>query len=132
MEREKADAGLGRILIAEDDPYMRRLLKMRLSKAGYQIFEATDGIETLQQVYKHSFDLVILDLMMPHMDGWEACRRIREFSSVPILIVSAREDRGSQVKGFDMGANAYMAKPFAMSELLKKVEALVSSGKKDA
>jgi CheY-like chemotaxis protein len=118
---------LGRkILVIDDELELRRFVKLRLSRAGYKVFEASNGIEGLEQLYKVKPHLVILDIMMPKMDGWETCRRIREISDVPILILSAKGDRGSKVKGLDLGANDYLAKPFAGFELLKKIESLLS------
>ncbi|HID64686.1 MAG TPA: response regulator transcription factor [Anaerolineae bacterium] len=118
---------LGRkILIIDDEADLRRFVKLRLSRAGYKVFEASNGIEGLEQLYKVKPHLIVLDIMMPRMDGWETCRRIREISDVPILILSAKGDRGSKVKGLDLGANDYLAKPFAGFELLKKIESLLS------
>jgi len=115
-----------KILVIDDELELRRFVKLRLSRAGYKVFEAGNGIEGLEQLYKVRPHLVILDIMMPKMDGWETCRRIREISGVPILILSAKGDRGSKVKGLDLGANDYLAKPFAGFELLKKIESLLS------
>lgn len=115
-----------KILVIDDEAELRRFVKLRLSRAGYKVFEAGNGIEGLEQLYKVKPHLVILDIMMPKMDGWETCRRIREVSDVPILILSAKGDRGSKVKGLDLGANDYLAKPFAGFELLEKIESLLS------
>jgi len=115
-----------KVLVVDDETDLRRFVKLRLSKAGYKVFEASNGIEGLEQLYKVKPHLVVLDIMMPKMDGWETCRRIREVSDVPILILSAKGDPGSRVKGLDLGANDYLAKPFAGFELLKKVESLLS------
>jgi len=115
-----------KILVVDDEADLRRFVKLRLSRAGYKVFEASNGIEGLEQLYKVKPHLVILDIMMPRMDGWETCRRIREVCNVPILILSAKGDRGSRVKGLDLGANDYLAKPFAGFELLKKIESLLS------
>ena len=110
-----------KILVVDDEADLRRFVKLRLSRAGYKVFEANNGIEGLEQLYKVKPHLVVLDIMMPRMDGWETCRRIREVSDVPILILSAKGDRGSRVKGLDLGADDYLAKPFAGFELLKKL-----------
>ena len=115
-----------RILVVDDEVDLRRFVKLRLSRAGYKVFEASNGIEGLEQLYKVKPHLVVLDIMMPKMDGWETCRRIREVSDIPILILSAKGDRGSRVKGLDLGADDYLAKPFAGFELLKKIESLLS------
>jgi two-component system response regulator ResD len=115
-----------KILIIDDEADLRRFVRLRLSRAGYRVFEASNGIEGLEQFYKVRPHLIVLDIMMPKMDGWETCRRIREISDVPILILSAKGNRGSRVKGLDLGANDYLAKPFAGFELLKKIESLLS------
>ena len=115
-----------KILIIDDEADLRRFVRLRLSRAGYKVFEASNGIEGLEQLYKVKPHLIVLDIMMPKMDGWETCRRIREVSDVPILILSAKGDRGSKVKGLDLGANDYLAKPFAGFELLKRIESLLS------
>jgi DNA-binding response OmpR family regulator len=114
------------VLVIDDEEDMRRLIKHRLTRSGYRVFEASNGMEGIQQMYKVHPHLVILDIMMPRMDGWETCRRIREFSNVPILILSAKGDWGSRVKGLDLGANDYLSKPFSLFELLKKIEALLA------
>ena len=115
-----------KILIIDDEADLRRFVRLRLSRAGYKVFEASNGIEGLEQLYKVKPHLIVLDIMMPKMDGWETSRRIREVSDVPILILSAKGDRGSKVKGLDLGANDYLAKPFAGFELLKRIESLLS------
>jgi DNA-binding response OmpR family regulator len=115
-----------KILVVDDEADLRRFVKLRLSRAGYKVFEASNGIEGLEQLYKVKPHLVVLDIMMPRMDGWETCRRIREVSDVPIIILSAKGDRGSRVKGLDLGANDYLAKPFAGFELLTKIKSLLS------
>jgi len=114
------------VLVIDDEEDMRRLIKHRLTRSGYRVYEASNGMEGIQQIYKVHPHLVILDIMMPRMDGWETCRRIREFSNVPILILSAKGDWGSRVKGLDLGANDYLSKPFSLFELLKKIEALLA------
>jgi DNA-binding response OmpR family regulator len=114
------------VLVIDDEEDMRRLIKHRLTRSGYRVYEASNGMEGIQQMYKVHPHLVILDIMMPRMDGWETCRRIREFSNVPILILSAKGDWGSKVKGLDLGANDYLSKPFSLFELLKKIEALLA------
>jgi DNA-binding response OmpR family regulator len=123
--RSDPSQSVQKILVIDDEEDLRRFVKLRLSRAGYKVFEAVNGIEGIEQLYKVRPHLIVLDIMMPRMDGWETCRRIREVSDVPILILSAKGDRGSQVKGLDLGANDYLAKPFAGFELLKKIESLL-------
>jgi two-component system KDP operon response regulator KdpE len=110
------------ILIVDDDPAILRLLSTNLKARGYEIFTATDGEESLEAVQKDSIDLIILDLMMPKVDGVEVCRRVREWSDVPIIILSARGDENDKVKCLELGADDYLTKPFGIAELMARVK----------
>ena len=110
------------ILIVDDDPAILRLLSTNLKARGYEIFTATDGAESLEAVQKDFIDLIILDLMMPKIDGVEVCRRIREWSDVPIIILSARGDENDKVKCLELGADDYLTKPFGIAELLARIK----------
>jgi two-component system, OmpR family, KDP operon response regulator KdpE len=110
------------ILIVDDDPAILRLLSTNLKARGYEIFTATDGEESLEAVQKDFIDLIILDLMMPKIDGVEVCRRIREWSDVPIIILSARGDENDKVKCLDLGADDYLTKPFGIAELMARIK----------
>ena len=110
------------ILIVDDDPAILRLLSTNLKARGYEIFTATDGEESLEAVQKDFVDLIILDLMMPKVDGVEVCRRIREWSDVPIIILSARGDEGDKVKCLELGADDYLTKPFGIAELMARIK----------
>jgi len=110
------------ILIVDDDPAILRLLSTNLKARGYEIFTATDGEESLETVQKDSIDLIILDLMMPKVDGVEVCRRVREWSDVPIIILSARGDENDKVKCLELGADDYLTKPFGIAELMARVK----------
>jgi two-component system KDP operon response regulator KdpE len=109
------------ILIVDDDPAILRLLSMNLKARGYEIFTATDGEESLEAVQKDFIDLIILDLMMPKVDGVEVCRRVREWSDVPIIILSARGDENDKVKCLELGADDYLTKPFGIAELMARI-----------
>ena len=112
-----------KILAIEDDPEMLRLLEHFLSHAGYQVYTAADGQEGLCQFRAHPPDLVILDLMMPIMNGWQTCSQIRRFSTVPIIILTALGWEGDIVRGLDCGAVDYVTKPFSPKVLLARVRA---------
>ena len=114
-----------RILLIDDDASLTRVLALALEEGGYQVQVAGNGLDGLQRLYQWRPDLVILDVMMPRMDGWETCRRIRELSDVPILMLTAKGGEADELKGLRGGADLYMAKPFAVSVLLARVEALL-------
>ena len=110
------------VLIVDDDPAILRLLSMNLKARGYDIFTATDGEESLEAVQKNFIDLIILDLMMPKVDGVEVCRRVREWSDIPIIILSARGDENDKVKCLELGADDYLTKPFGIAELMARIK----------
>jgi len=111
------------ILIIDDDPKITALLKRALNFEGYSTTLAGDGIEGLRKVMEGNHDLVVLDIMMPGIDGWEVCRRIRAEMNVPVLMLTARDEVSDRVKGLDMGADDYLVKPFALEEFLARVRA---------
>jgi len=110
------------ILIVDDDPAILRLLSTNLKARGYQVIAAVDGAESLEAVQRDFVDLIILDLMMPKVDGVEVVRRVREWSSVPIIILSARGDENDKVKCLDLGADDYLTKPFGIAELMARIK----------
>ncbi len=118
MERKK-------ILIVDDEARMRKIVSDFLLREGYQIFEAGDGEEALVQFAEQQPDLLILDVMMPRMDGWQVCREIRKKSNVPIIMVTARSEEIDELTGFDLGADEYIAKPFSPRILVARVNALL-------
>jgi two-component system, OmpR family, KDP operon response regulator KdpE len=111
-----------RILIVDDDPAILRLLSTNLKVRGYEVVTATDGEESLEAVQNQFVDLIILDIMMPKVDGVEVCRRIREWSNVPIIILSARGDEKDKVKCLELGADDYLTKPFGIAELMARIK----------
>ena len=113
------------ILIAEDEPRMRRLIKDYLSKEDFSIVEASNGKEALDLFQNHKFDLLILDIMMPLLNGFDLCKAIREISNIPIIILTARADDDDEVMGYDLGADDYITKPFSPKILVAKVKALL-------
>ncbi|OMP68311.1 response regulator transcription factor [Domibacillus epiphyticus] len=113
-----------KLLIVDDEWNMRNLLKIYLSK-DYEIVEATDGEEAVDKVRTYSFDLIILDIMMPGMDGWEVCKQVRSSKALPILMLTARNELKDKVHGLEIGADDYLIKPFEPEELLARVKALL-------
>jgi DNA-binding response OmpR family regulator len=113
------------ILTADDDPQLLRLVARNLQLEGYEVLTASDGKQALEQVEAHMPDLVLLDVMMPKMDGFTVCHRVREFSAVPIIIITARGQDQDKVRGLDLGADDYLTKPFSVDELLARVRAVL-------
>ena len=113
------------ILIADDDPQLLRLVARNLQLEDYDVLVASDGKQALEQIEHHALDLVLLDVMMPRMDGFAVCQRVREFSAVPIIIMTARGQDQDKVRGLDLGADDYLIKPFGIEELLARVRAVL-------
>ena len=113
------------ILVVDDEPRYVRLMEANLVSAGYKVITASNGQEAVDAVDLHKPNLVLLDVMMPGLDGIEACERIRKFSTVPIVMVTARGDERDRVRGLDVGADDYIVKPFAVTELLARVRAVL-------
>jgi len=113
------------ILIVDDEPRYLRLMEANLITEGFQVIKATNGQEAVDQVVERHPDLVLLDVMMPVLDGFGALERIREFSNVPIIIVTARGSENDRVRGLDLGADDYIVKPFSATELLARVRAVM-------
>ena len=114
-----------KILVIDDDPRLVKLVDYSLTQEGYEVYKAYDGQEGLRQMYSHQPDLVILDIMMPKMDGWQVCRRIREMSNVPIIMLTAKGGEEDIARGLDYGADDYLTKPFRVKELLARVRAVL-------
>jgi two-component system response regulator MtrA len=114
-----------RILVVEDDPSIREVAKLGLTKAGFHVTTAADGREGLIHFRQSSFDLVILDVMLPELDGYEVCRQIRAESRVPVVMLSAKTDTVDVVVGLELGADDYVKKPFEMAELVARARAAV-------
>jgi DNA-binding response OmpR family regulator len=121
----QANTAHEQILVVDDDPLMVRLLRTNLDKVGYRVITAIEGEEALEVVANELPDLVILDVMLPKLDGYEVCRRIREFSLVPVVLLTARGEPVDKLRGFDMGADDYLTKPFSPPELLARVRAVL-------
>jgi DNA-binding response OmpR family regulator len=113
------------ILTADDDPQLLRLVARNLELEDYEVLVASDGQQALEQIEQRAPELVLLDVMMPRMDGFTVCQRVREFSAVPIIIVTARGQDQDKVRGLDLGADDYLIKPFSIEELLARVRAVL-------
>ena len=114
-----------KIVVADDDPQLLRLVARNLNFEGYEVLPTSNGRQALEQIEAHSPDLVLLDVMMPKMDGFSVCQRVRDFSSVPIILVTARGQEQDKVHGLDLGADDYLIKPFSVDELLARVRAVL-------
>jgi DNA-binding response OmpR family regulator len=114
-----------RILIVDDEPRYLRLLEANLKTEGYTVVTAADGLQAIDAFAAQPVDLVLLDVMMPRLDGFGTCQRIREFSNVPIIMLTAKGEEQDRVKGLDLGADDYLVKPFSATELLARVRAVL-------
>jgi len=115
-----------KILLIDDDETLLELLADHMRAAGYQPLVASSGLDGLQLAAKAAFDLVVLDVMMPTMDGWEVCQRLREKSSIPIIMLTAKGEEYDKLRGFHLGVDDYVTKPFSFAELVARVGAVLS------
>ncbi len=113
------------ILVVEDEPDMQQIMKLKLSKEGHSVCTASNGTEALEKIAEHPPDLILLDLMLPEMDGWEFCERVRKESQVPIIMVTAKNQDKDIVRGLRLGADEYITKPFQLETLVARVDALL-------
>jgi two-component system KDP operon response regulator KdpE len=114
-----------RVLVVDDEKPLRDFIRRNLEVRGYHVQTAGNGLEALAQIGPEDFDLIILDLMMPHMDGLETARRVREKSIVPIIVLTALGEEADKIRAFDLGADDYLTKPFGVEELLARVRAVL-------
>ena len=114
-----------RILVVDDDPKILKALDQALQQEGYEVYRAEDGLEALEMAKKVKPDLMILDIMLPKMDGFEVLAQLQSTGSIPTLILSARGEEMDKVVGFNVGADDYLVKPFRLSELLLRVRAIL-------
>jgi two-component system, OmpR family, response regulator len=117
---------MSKILIVDDDPNIRELIGLFLKKENFEILEASDGMEALTQLESTKVDMVVLDIMMPNMDGWELCRQLKTFYDFPILMLTAKGEIHQKLKGFELGTDDYLVKPFEPLELIARVKALLN------
>lgn len=127
-KRKKGDS-MAKILVADDEELIRKLIGDCLKKNGHTVLEAEDGDRAIE-IFKKNPDikLAVLDIMMPETDGWQVCRKIRETSGVPVILVSARSEDFDQIMGFESGADDYVTKPFSLAVLSRRIETLLQRG----
>src|SRR5437867_2773809 len=119
---------LGRVLLVEDEPDVAELIDYNLAREGYEVLQVANGADALRQAREARPDLVLLDLMIPQLNGWEVCRRLKQdpaTRAIPVIMVTARAEEGDKVLGFEMGADDYVTKPFAIRELIARARAVL-------
>ena len=116
---------MSKILVVDDDPHIRELASLFLRRDGFEVVEAADGLEALSRLDASKMDLAIIDVMMPRMDGWELCQEIRQTFDIPILMLTAKGETSQKLKGFQLGTDDYVVKPFEPLELVARVHALL-------
>jgi len=123
-----SDEAKSRILVVDDESHIRKFLRISLTAHGYAVVEAVRGADAIQRAASEGVDLVVLDLGLPDMDGQDVIRRLREWSQIPILVLSVRADEMDKVEALDAGANDYVTKPFGIAELIARVRVLLRNG----
>lgn len=118
------------VLLVDDDESLRQVMSQYLSQEGYRVVAAGTGAEALRLFYEERPDAVLLDLMLPGMDGWEVCARLRELSDSPILLVTARTSQEDKLRGFRLGIDDYLSKPFSLAELAARLQAVLTRSRK--
>ena len=116
---------MSKILVVDDDPHIRELVRVFLRNEGFDVYEAADGLEALARLESVKADLVIVDVLMPRLDGWELTRQLREGGDLPVLLLTAKGETSQKIKGFQLGADDYLVKPFEPLELVARVKALL-------
>ena len=116
---------MSKILVVDDDPHIRELVQVFLHNEGFEVVEASDGVDALSKLDSVKVDLAIIDIMMPNMDGWELCRELRAMFDIPILMLTAKAETNHKLKGFELGTDDYLVKPFEPLELVARVNALL-------
>lgn len=115
-----------KLLVVDDDDHIRELIKVFLQNEGFDVIEALDGVDALSKLDAEKVDMVIMDIMMPNMDGWQLCKEIRTFNSdLPILMLTAKGETAQKVKGFNLGTDDYLVKPFEPVELIVRVKSIL-------
>lgn len=116
-----------KVLVVDDEAMIRNFLRTCLIKWGYEVKEAGDGVEALEQLKNDQFDLLIFDILMPNMDGWQLLKKVRsdpETKDIPVIVLSARDEDSDMLKGYDLGANYYITKPFSSAQLLYGIQVM--------
>jgi two-component system, OmpR family, response regulator MprA len=126
LQQEAIEFRGGRVLVVDDDPDVREAVETALELEGHRVTTAADGLAALKRLREAEFDAVVLDVLMPNLDGFEVCRRLRSWGNrTPVLIVTARDSEEDTIRGLDLGADDYLVKPFGLGELLARVRALL-------
>ncbi len=120
------------ILLVEDETVLAETLRYNLEREGYQVLGASDGVQALEIARREQPDMLILDVMLPRLDGFSVCRILRTESAVPILMLTARQDEVDRIAGLELGADDYVVKPFSLGELLARVRAILRRGQRDS
>ncbi|HUH96718.1 MAG TPA: response regulator transcription factor [Anaerolineales bacterium] len=116
---------MSKILVVDDDPHIRELVQVFLRSDGFEVIEASDGAEALSKLDSVKVDLAIIDIMMPNMDGWELCRELKATFDIPVLMLTAKAETSQKLKGFQLGTDDYLVKPFEPLELAARLKALL-------
>ncbi len=122
----------GRVLVVDDDKTLVRLMREALSKADFEVITASNGIDALQELYSRQPDEVLLDVMMPRMDGWETAARIRQVSKVAVIMLTGKDAESDKLKGFSIGVDDYVTKPFSFAEMVARVGAVMNRARQVA
>lgn len=132
MPMREGDLCMDKILIVDDDERIRDMIKEYVSLENFKIDEASDGVEALNFFVNNKYSLIILDVMMPKMDGWQVCKRIRETSDIPIIMLTARGEEYDKLLGFELGVDDYITKPFSPRELVARMKAIIRRSERDS
>ncbi len=116
---------MSRLLVVDDEPRIRQIIRKYAEFEGHTVEEAVDGMQAIEVCRKEEFDLIIMDVMMPELDGFSACREIRKFRTTPIIMLSARGEEYDKIHGFELGSDDYVVKPFSPKELMMRVNAVI-------
>jgi len=116
---------MSKILLVDDDPHIRELATLFLRRDGFEVIEASDGVEAMSRLDSVRADLAVIDIMMPNMDGWELCRELKATFDIPVLMLTAKGETSQKLKGFQLGTDDYLVKPFEPLELVARVKALL-------
>ena len=116
---------MGKILVVDDDPHIRELVRVFLRNEGFEVIEAADGMEALDKLDSVKVDLAVIDIMMPKMDGWELCQELKATFDIPVLMLTAKGETSQKLKGFQLGTDDYLVKPFEPLEIVARVKALL-------
>ena len=125
---------MSKLLVVDDEFQIRQIIKKYAEFEGHTVEEAVDGMEAVEICRKNTYDLIIMDVMMPELDGFSACREIRKFTNTPVIMLSARGEEYDKIHGFELGSDDYVVKPFSPKELMMRVNAVIkrSNGQQDA